>query len=230
MEHRGFKINVGKTKLLIAGTKHNELPQTGKYPCAVCGRGVGANSILCLTCNKWCHKRCSGFAGSLSAVQNFVCPRCTGIAANIQHTDESIRIECGTIEEVQSFCYLGDTLQCEGGAEKAVRARVSQAWLKWREISSLLCNPNVLITKRAMVYQACIRSVLLYAAETWPLTQRLTNMLQCCDRRMLRRMCGVSLADRVNSNEILERCKLVDVEVMLKKKRLFWFGHVKRRK
>ena len=42
-------------------------------------------------------------------------------------------------------------------------------------------------------------------------------------------MCGVSLADRISSREILERCKLEDVEVVLKKKRLSWFGHVKRR-
>ena len=39
MEHRGLKINLGKTKLLITGKKHSELPQSGKYPCAVCGLG-----------------------------------------------------------------------------------------------------------------------------------------------------------------------------------------------
>ena len=33
----------------------------------------------------------------------------------------------------------------------------------------------------------------------------------------------------VSSREILEKCKLVDVEVALEKKRLFWLRHVKRR-
>ena len=42
-------------------------------------------------------------------------------------------------------------------------------------------------------------------------------------------MCGVSLADRIGSREISERCKQKDVKVVLKKKRLFCFGHVKRR-
>ena len=32
------------------------------------------------------------------------------------------------------FCYLGDVLDSEGGAERAVRARVAAAWRKWREI------------------------------------------------------------------------------------------------
>ena len=32
----------------------------GRYPCGVCGRGVGADSVLCTACGKGCHKRCSG--------------------------------------------------------------------------------------------------------------------------------------------------------------------------
>ena len=32
MEYRGLKINLAKTKLLITGKKHNEIPQSGKDP------------------------------------------------------------------------------------------------------------------------------------------------------------------------------------------------------
>jgi len=85
-------------------------------------------------------------------VQDFVCPRCAGLSAgNIQYSDDSIQLKWGTIKEIKSFCYLEDILQCEGGAERAARARVSQAWLRWREISCLLCNINVPIKRRAFV-------------------------------------------------------------------------------
>ena len=30
------------------------------WPCVVCGKGVGANSIQCTDCCGWVHKRCSG--------------------------------------------------------------------------------------------------------------------------------------------------------------------------
>lgn len=36
----------------------------------------------------------------------------------------------GRIEEVHEFCYLGDVLDCEAGAERAVTARVAAAWKK----------------------------------------------------------------------------------------------------
>ena len=91
--------------------------------------------------------------------------------------------------------------------------------------SALLSNRNLPLRSRAIVYQACIRSVLLYAAETWALS----GVVRSCDRRMLRRLCGISLRDRISSDEVLRRCKLEDIELVLRKKRLVWFGHVKRR-
>ena len=34
------------------------------------------------------------------------------------------------VGEVKQFCYLGDVLECGGGSERAIRARVGAAWGK----------------------------------------------------------------------------------------------------
>ena len=86
--------------------------------------------------------------------------------------------EIEVVEEVGSFSYLGSIVDREGGVEKAVRARAATAWFRWREISSLLGNLRIPLKKRAHIYTACIPSVLLYNAESWPLTQRLENCIQ----------------------------------------------------
>ncbi len=44
------------------------------------------------------------------------------------------------VEVVDGFCYLGDVMRGEGGAEAAVRARIVSAWKSWRELASLLVN------------------------------------------------------------------------------------------
>ena len=67
------------------------------------------------------------------------------------------------------------------------------------------------------------------AAETWALTGRDENLLQGCDRRMLRRLCGVTLRDRVSSDEVLRRVGLESVLLKIREKRMAWFGHVYRR-
>ena len=60
METRGLKVNINKTKLMVMGRDPAVKPQKGRYPCGVCGKGVGTNSIWCQCCKRWCHQRCSG--------------------------------------------------------------------------------------------------------------------------------------------------------------------------
>ena len=226
MVRRGLRINIDKTKLLVSGKPLVSRRETGRYPCGVCGSGVGANSILCTQCNKWVHGRCSG-ERRLASVVNFICSTCLQPPRTV--SDESIVVEDGTIEEVESFCYLGDVLDRNCTADAAVRARISAAWGKWREISSLLCNGGIPLKKRATVYEACIRSVLLYGSETWPVTKRLEDLLLRSDRRMIRLMCGVTLRMRVPSEDLLLNAGLVDIRQVIKRNRLRMYGHVARR-
>ena len=181
-----------------------------------------------MTCDKWCHKRCSGLS-RLSGVVNFCCPRCSGQIQPIPTQDDSIMTSEGVISEVQQFCYLGDMLDCEGGSERAAKTRVSCAWMRWRELSSLLCSPGIPVHYRARVYAACIRSTMLYGSETWAATRKVEDLLIKCDRRMLRKMCNIRLSDRVATETVLSRCRLEELDIVLIKKRLSWYGHVVRR-
>ena len=55
-----FKVNVGKTKIMCSANDGlKAIIKSIKFPCSVCGKGVGANSIQCTSCTKWVHKRCS---------------------------------------------------------------------------------------------------------------------------------------------------------------------------
>ena len=65
-------------------------------------------------------------------------------------------MEGNVVGVVTQFWYLGDVLDSAGGAERAVRARVVEAWGKWREVSGLLLNKGTLLARRGMVFDACI--------------------------------------------------------------------------
>ena len=143
--------------------------------------------------------------------------------------DDALRIDGETVEEVKEFCYLGDLLDTEGSVERAVRMRVAAAWRKWREIASLLLNRAIPLRHRGRVYDACVRSVLLYGSEGWPMTDRVQAIVTSCDRRIVRYMAVVSLRDRVRSEEVARRCGVDEVETVMRERRLRWFGHVRRR-
>ena len=56
-------------------------------------------------------------------------------------TKANIKDSLGTsLRQVNKFKYLGVTISEEGGSEEAVRARVSAAWGKWRDLSGVISD------------------------------------------------------------------------------------------
>ena len=46
MESKGLRVNLKKTKVMISGSEVGKNRDEGRYPCAVCRKGVGNNSIV----------------------------------------------------------------------------------------------------------------------------------------------------------------------------------------
>jgi len=77
MENRSMRVNMNKTKVMISGVWQMVIQKAVRWPCVVCGKGVGSNSILCTTCQKWVHKKCSGIKDSTSKVmKSFISRGC----------------------------------------------------------------------------------------------------------------------------------------------------------
>ena len=220
----GFKINIAKTKHMITGDTVMHQSMT-KWPCSVCKKGVGNNSILCTQCQLWCHKRFSKTKVPLSAINNFVCPTCIAPTIVTQPIREQ---NINGIETIQKFTYLGDTLDVTGNAETAARTRISAAWFKYRQLSSILCRRDVPVSLRCKLYGSVIRPVMLYGAETWATTQAIENQIIRTDRKMLRWIHRISLKEHMSASDILERSCLCDIKDVLARHRLRWYGHVKR--
>ena len=78
--------------------------------------------------------------GDLSRVaDSFRCRQCDG---TIQEVDlaEDLMVDGETYECVKSFCYLGDTLDGDGGADLAATARIRNGWMKFRELLPFLTS------------------------------------------------------------------------------------------
>ena len=66
---------------------------------------------------------------------------------------------------------------------------------------------------------------MLHASETWPLTK---TYLQCNDRAMIRQICSIKPENvaTVRSSERLAKLELWDLDLILRERRLPWFGHM----
>ena len=115
---------MNKTKVMISGERQKPVQKAARWPCGVCGRGVGTNSIQCTSCHKWVHKKCSGIKGSMYKVmRSFICRGCSNPVISIGHTSVDIGASAN-LEVVDKFCYLGDMLSVDRDADAAVEARI----------------------------------------------------------------------------------------------------------
>ena len=71
---------------------------------------------------------------------------------------------------------------------------------------------------------------MLHASETWPVTKPCLQRLQRNDRAMIRQICNVKPQDTatIRSIELLARLRIEDLDLILKERRLRWYGHVER--
>ena len=112
---------------------------SGKYPCSICRKDVGRNSIQGKACKKWVHKKCSGLKCKLGTVVDFECKKCSEPVKMKLDEKSPFSLRSGYVLEcVDKFCYLGDMIGSGGGAVEAVRNRVRCAWCKFRELHPTL--------------------------------------------------------------------------------------------
>ena len=71
---------------------------------------------------------------------------------------------------------------------------------------------------------------MLHANETWPVTKPCLQRLQRNDRVMIRQICNVKPQDTatIRSTELLAQLGIENLDLILKERRLRWYGHVER--
>ena len=134
------------------------------------------------------------------------------------------------LEVVASFCYLGDMLLAAGGCELSTTTRVKNAWKKSKELKPVLSSSSLSFKTCGRVYSTCVRSAMPQASDTWPVTKPCLQRLQRNDRATSRQICNVKPQDMatIRSMELLARLGIEDLDLILKERRLRWYGHVER--
>ena len=112
------------------------------------------------------------------------------VVSSRRGTKANIKDSQGTsLRQVNKFKYLGVTISEEGGSEEAVRASVSAAWGKWRDLSGVISDKKI---------------------------------LEKTEMRMLGRIKGVTLRDKVKSVDIRKELGVNSIQEKVREMRLRW--------
>ena len=162
-----------------------------------------------------------------------------GLKVNIGKTDVMVSSRRGTkanikdsqgtsLRQVNKFKYLGVTISEEGGSEEAVRATVSAACGKWRDLSGVISGKKMPRKLKIKLYRTVIRPVLLYGAECWTVRKKEEQILEKTEMIMLRRIKGVTLRDKLKSVDIRKELGVTSIQEKVREMRLHWYGHMQR--
>ena len=147
---------------------------------------------------------------------------CQGTARPLDgRPQKGVQVRPDKLEVVASFCYLGDMFSAAGSCELSTTTRVKTAWKKFKDPLPVLSSSHLSFKTHGRAYSSCVRSAMLHASETWPLTKPNLQRLQRNDRAMIRQICNVRPQDIVTtrSNELLVRLGIEDLDLILKERR-----------
>jgi hypothetical protein len=85
-----------------------------------------------------------------------------------------------------TFRYLGSMLKNNRDIDEDVSHRIKTGWLKWHQVSGVLCDPRVPLKLKDKLYRTVIRPTMLYGAECWSTKRRHVQQLSVAEMRMLR--------------------------------------------
>ena len=117
----------------------------------------------------------------------------------------------------------------KGGTEADIKARIGKARAAFTQLGKVCRARKISRKTKLRLFNACVKSVLLYGCETWKTTTSVIKKLQTFLNRCLRTILGVRWMDRVRNEELWERANQVPMEEEIKRRRWRWIGHTLRK-
>jgi hypothetical protein len=161
----------------------------------------------------------------------FAPAKCKMLVQDWQGPVPALTLAGDSLDLVDSFVYLGSHITTGGGIGEEVSARIAKARLAFGNLKHLWRRRDIRLSLKGRVYCAAVRSVLLYACETWPLRAADARRLSAFEHRCLRTIARVRWQQHVSNSEVRVRVlgassRPVDEQIALH--RLRWLGHVLR--
>ena len=136
------------------------------------------------------------------------------------------------IEMVERFTYLGVEMTRDGSEEGEIRRRVTLANKAYFSLSQVFRSKEIHRAVKIRIYKTIIRPIATYGAETWIMTEKITNFLNTFERKILRRILGPINENgvwRIRFNhELYQLYKEPTITTYIKIQRLRWAGHLVR--
>lgn len=140
-----------------------------------------------------------------------------------------ITLEGKTLEEVETFTYLGSVINKQGGTDMDVKERIRKARTAFIQLRNIWSSKELSVKTKVRIFNTNVKAVLLYGAETWRTTVTTITKLQVFINSCLRKILHIHWPETISNSELWQRTNQLPAEEEIKKRRWGWIGHTLRK-
>ena len=148
----------------------------------------------------------------------------------INNTNERpIKLDNEDIGNVASFTYLGSVIAVDGGTERDVLVRIGKARTTFLLLRPMWRSKETSLRTKLRIFNANVKSVLMYRAETWRVTKKISAKIQAFTNRCLRTILGVRWPNTISKEDLLAKTQEEKVITQIRRKKWKWIGYTLRK-
>nr|CAX82477.1 Retrovirus-related Pol polyprotein [Schistosoma japonicum] len=137
---------------------------------------------------------------------------------NSESTDP-IELNSQTLEEVDTFTYLGSIISEQGESDADVRARIGKARAAFLQLKNIWDSKQLSTNLKVRLFNSNVNTVILYGAETWRNTSNILMTVQVFINKCLHRILNVCRPETVSNSLVWERTNQLPAEETIRKRR-----------
>ncbi|VDP41174.1 unnamed protein product [Schistosoma margrebowiei] len=131
----------------------------------------------------------------------------------------SITLDGETLEDVESFTYLGSIIDKQGGSDANVKARIGKARVAFLQLKNIWNSKQLSTNIKMRIFNTNVKAVLLYGAETWRTTTTTIKKVQVFINSCLRKILNMHWPDAISNSLLWERTNQLPAEEEIRKRR-----------
>jgi hypothetical protein len=144
---------------------------------------------------------------------------------------EELQIDSMYLEQVQSYKYLGSTVNSDNSIEEGIQYRITLGNKAYYANQCFFKSRLVSKKSKLKLYWSIIRPIVTYVCEAWVMKETIKNKLMVFERKVFRRIFGPTKERdgtwRIKTNnELDELIRHKNIINHIKAQRLSWFGHL----
>lgn len=163
------------------------------------------------------------------------CSAHAGLSMNMEKTQvmtnsqpQPIQVNATRLQYVEEYIYLGQLVGFKSCMTRELKRRIASAWRAFWSLQFILLDKKLNRKLKLEVLQSCIFPTLLYGCQTWKLTVNQKTQIQICQRKMERKILGLSLRDKISNTRLKQMTNTRDMAHQGERLKWKWGGHVSR--